>query len=113
MGRKPRMHAASCYNCDMNSIDAFRQVLRSELPFLKARWGVASLELFGSRLRGDARPDSDLDLLVSFERPPSLLRLVELEQYLSDLLTIKVDVVLRSSLKPRIGRRVLAEAVAV
>jgi uncharacterized protein len=97
----------------MDSIDAFRQVLRSELPSLKAGWGVASLELFGSRLRGDARPDSDLDVLVSFERPTSLLRLVELEQHLSDLLNVKVDVVLRSSLKPRIGKRILAEAVAV
>jgi predicted nucleotidyltransferase len=97
----------------MNSVDEFRQSLRTELPLLKARWGVASLEFFGSRLRGDARPDSDLDLLVSFERPTSLLRLVELEHYLSDLLRVKVDLVLRSSLKPRIGRRILAEAVAV
>jgi uncharacterized protein len=97
----------------MNSVDAFRQALRSELPLLKERWGVEALGLFGSRLRGDARPDSDLDLLVSFEHPPSLLQLVELEQYLGDLLNVKVDVVLRNSLKPRIGRRILAEAIAV
>jgi uncharacterized protein len=97
----------------MNAIDSFRQTLRSKLPLLKARWGVASLELFGSRLRGDARPESDLDLLASFEHPPSLLQLVELEQYLGDLLNVKVDVVLRNSLKPRIGRRILAEAIAV
>jgi predicted nucleotidyltransferase len=97
----------------MNSVDAFREVLRGELPLLKERWGVQSLELFGSRVRGDARPDSDLDVLASFWRPPSLLQLVELEQYLGNLMSVKVDVVLRNSLKPRIGKRILAEAVAV
>jgi len=95
------------------SIDHCRSVLHHQLPLLKERWNVASLELFGSRLCHDARPDSDLDILVTFHRPIGLLRLVELEHYLSDLLGVKVDLVLRDALKPRIGRRILAEAVPV
>ncbi len=95
------------------SIDQCRGLLHDQLPLLRERWNVTSLGLFGSRLRNDARPDSDLDVLVSFQRPTSLLRLVELEQYLSDLLGLKVDLVLRDALKPRIGRRILAEAVPV
>lgn len=98
----------------MNALlDHYRRRLREQLPLLKERYEVASLELFGSHLRGDARLDSDLDVLVSFHRAPSLFRLLDLEQYLSDQLAVKVDLVLRDSLKPRIGRHILAEAEPV
>jgi predicted nucleotidyltransferase len=80
------------------------------MPLLKERYHVAAFELFGSRLRGDSRPDSDLDVLVTFDRPPTLLQLIDMEQQLSDSLGVKVDLVLRDSLKPAIGRRILAEA---
>ena len=59
---------------------------------LAARYQVASLGLFGSYLHGTQRPDSDLDILVSFSEVPSR---IELENYLSDLLEVKVDLVLR------------------
>ncbi|MFO7966786.1 MAG: nucleotidyltransferase domain-containing protein [Archaeoglobaceae archaeon] len=47
--------------------------------------------------------ESDLDVLVDFEEPVSLLEFVELERYLSELLGVKVDLVMRNALKPRIG----------
>lgn len=85
--------------------------LRADLPQLRERWGVRSLGVFGSYVRGEQRPGSDLDLLVEFDgRPLSLLRFVELEQHLSDLLGIKVDLVEPDTLKPAIGRRILEEA---
>jgi predicted nucleotidyltransferase len=96
-----------------NSIDHYRRLLAEQLPLLTERYRVASLELFGSQVRGDSRTGSDLDVLVSFHRPPSLFRFIELEQYLSDLLSIKVDLVLRDSLKPHIGQRILAEATPI
>jgi uncharacterized protein len=95
------------------SVDHYRRLLSEQLPLLRQQYHVASLQLFGSYVRGDALPDSDLDVLVTFDRPPSLLRLIELEQSLSDSLAIKVDLVLRDSLKPAIGRRILAEAKPV
>jgi uncharacterized protein len=95
------------------SIRRYQSVLRERLPFLTARYRVASLGLFGSYLRGTQRPDSDLDVLVSFHEAPSLLHLIELENYLSDLLGVKVDLVMRDALKPRIGERVLREVVPV
>jgi uncharacterized protein len=61
---------------------------------------------FGSVARGEARPDSDLDLLVDFEPGTSLLDHVDLEE----LLGVEVDVVARSALKPR-DERIRAEAV--
>jgi predicted nucleotidyltransferase len=91
----------------------YRRKLRDLLPSLAESFGVASLGLFGSYVHGAQRRDSDLDVLVSFHQTPSLLRLIELENYLSDLLGVKVDLVLRDSLKPRIGDRVLREVVPV
>ena len=93
--------------------ERYQRRLREELPLLAARYGVASLGLFGSYLHGTQRPDSDLDVLVSFQEAPSLLRFIELENYLSDRLGVKVDLVLRDSLKPRIGEHVLQEVVPV
>ena len=94
-------------------VRAYQRRLREELPALAARYQVASLGLFGSYLRGTQRPDSDLDILVSFHETPTLLRLIELENHLSDLLGVKVDLVLREALKPQIGARVLQEVVPV
>ncbi len=98
----------------MNEIaQRYQGRLRQELPFLTTHYRVASLGLFGSYLRGTQRSDSDLDILVSFSETPSLLRLIELENHLSDLLGVKVDLVVRDALKPRIGERILQEVVPV
>jgi predicted nucleotidyltransferase len=98
---------------DTAAIDRFRAILRNELPLLRERYSVASLGLFGSYRRGEQRPDSDLDILVTFDEVPGLIRFIELENHLSDLLAVKVDLVLREALKPRVGERVLAELLPV
>jgi predicted nucleotidyltransferase len=74
---------------------------------------VRSFWLFGSYVRGQQRARSDLDILVDFERAPSLFRFVELQDLLSALLGLKVDLVMKSALKPGIGERILAEVVSV
>ena len=86
------------------------QILRAHLPELRERYGVCELRLFGSCLRGEQRKRSDLDVLVEFDRVPSLFEFVRLERYLSELLKIKVDLVMKSALKPTIGRYILEEA---
>ena len=97
----------------IRTIEQFRRLLSEQLPQLAEEYHVSSLALFGSYVRGEATPASDLDVLVTFRRPPSLLRLIKLEQFLSDELAVKVDLVVRDSLKPYIGRRILAEATPV
>jgi predicted nucleotidyltransferase len=91
----------------------FQEILRQQLPLLAERYRVASLGLFGSYVRRQARPDSDLDILVRFHRTPGLLQFIELEDYLSELLGVRVDLVLAEALKPHIEQRVLAEVVPV
>lgn len=94
-------------------LDALRSRLRGMLPQLAERYGVTGLKVFGSAVRGEAGPGSDLDLLASFARPIGLLRFVEMENLLSDTLGVKVDLVMEDSLKPAIGRRIRAEAQPV
>lgn len=98
----------------VNSIDPYLPKLRAALPDLRERYGVLGLWVFGSRRRGEARPDSDLDVLVELDdRPLSLLAFERLENELSDLLGVKVDLVEKKSLKPAIGRRILREAMPI
>jgi predicted nucleotidyltransferase len=94
-------------------ITQIQRLLHEQLPALANRYGVASLALFGSYVRHENRPDSDLDILVSFANTPSLLRFIELENYLSDLLGVKVDLVMPDTLKPQIGKKILQEVVPI
>ncbi len=83
------------------------------MPELRRRYGVEELALLGSTVRGEAGPESDIDVLVGFTTPPTLFRLVELEDELTAILGRRVDLVLKSALKPRIAQRSLQEAVEV
>ena len=75
--------------------------------------GIVRLSLFGSTARGDAGPNSDVDLLAAFDetRRISLLDIVGMELDLSEILGCKVDLIEEGSLKPRVQRRVDAEVV--
>jgi predicted nucleotidyltransferase len=97
----------------MNELADIKRILQAERPYLAQKYGVTEIGVFGSYVRGEQGPDSDIDILVELERPPriSLLGLVELEYYLSDLLGAKVDVAIKKNLKKRIGKRILDEVV--
>jgi len=94
-------------------IDQIRDALVGQLPVLKEQHGVESLSVFGSFVRRENRPDSDLDILVTFSQAPSLLRFIELENDLSDLLGVRVDLVMRRALRDNVEREILREAVAI
>ena len=83
---------------------------RAEILGVARKRGARRIAVFGSVARGEAQPDSDLDLLVDFEPGASLLDHIGLFQDLEDLLGVGVDVVARSALKPR-DDRIRAEAV--
>lgn len=88
--------------------------LQAMLPYLRERYGVHSLGVFGSYVRGDQKPGSDLDLLIEFDdRPLTLFDIVRLEHELSDTLGLDVDLVEKRALKPHIGKHILAEVIEV
>lgn len=97
----------------MKTVDEIRDVLRQHQPALVERYGIAVVGLFGSRVRGEAGPDSDLDLLAEILRPISLLELVGAELYLSDVLGMKVDLVPKRSLREELREIILQEAVTL
>jgi hypothetical protein len=73
--------------------------IRAALPEL-SEFGFSSLALFGSTARGEARPDSDVDVLVDFPGPPGFRQFMGLKFALEDLLGCKVDLVDRNALRP-------------
>lgn len=83
--------------------------LRACLPELRERYGVTSLGVFGSYVRQEQTSKSDLDILVAFAEAPTFFQFIDLEDELSRLLDKKVDLVMKSALKPRIGERILSE----
>ena len=77
------------------------------------KFGVKSLAVFGSVARDEARSDSDVDVLVEFDPPPTFERYMDLKFYLEELLGCTVDLGTPSTLKPRIRPRIQAEALYV
>ena len=75
--------------------------------------GLLSLSPFGSTARDDARPDSDVDILVVVIRPMGLFGLMAIQERVEDLLQRKVDLVTRTGIHPALRERILAEAVDV
>jgi uncharacterized protein len=87
--------------------------LHEMLPELKEKYQVSYLGVFGSYVRGKQKPGSDLDVLVEFSRTPTIFKVVNLENYLSEALGVKVDLVMKDALKPNIGKHILDEVEAV
>lgn len=80
-----------------------------------ARYGATNLRMFGSVARGDAREDSDLDLLVDLVpgRGNELLRVAGLSEELSDILGLRVDVVTATLLRDEVSSTALADFIAI
>lgn len=85
--------------------------LRAMRPSLNAR-GIVHLALFGSRARGSARPDSDVDLLVDLAPGRfSLIDLVGAEQAVAAQVALPVSMVARRSLEPRVREAIASETI--
>lgn len=97
----------------MRSVNDILKTIRGLMPVLQQRFGVSKLEVFGSFVRGEQQETSDIDILVDFSETTDLFKFIELENYMSDNLGMKVDLVMRETLKPRIKDAILREAVPV
>lgn len=87
------------------------RVLQARLPELSKQHRVISLGVFGSYVRRTEKQDSDLDILVELKPNRSLYDFVELQEYLSELLGVKVDLVQNETLRPYIGARIRREVI--
>ncbi len=80
---------------------------------LERKFQVKSIALFGSHTRGQQRTESDIDLLIEFSSPVSLLHIVIVENYLTDLLGTPVDVILKKNLRKELRSAILKEAIHI
>jgi len=95
----------------MADVDKIKGSLARHKRELRQKFKVENIGVFGSFVRGGQRKTSDVDVLVEFMEPVGLFEFLALEDYLSELLGVKVDLVSRKALKPHIGKRVLKEVV--
>lgn len=86
-----------------------KNTLAALKPALHERFGVSESGVFGSWVRGEQRPDSDIDLLVEFDRPVGLFEVMALEDYLQNVFGHKVDIAVKRSLRQYVGQYILRE----
>ena len=95
----------------MKTFEEIQEILSQSKPIVQEKYKVKEMGIFGSYVRGEQNEASDVDVLIDFEQAQSLLKFIELENYLSDTLRVKVDLVMKRVLKPRIGKNILAEVI--
>jgi predicted nucleotidyltransferase len=94
-------------------IDKVLQCKRNEILRIAARHGARDVRVFGSFARGEAGPESDIDILVKLDPGRSLLDIVAIKQDLEDLMGCEVVVVTEAAISPYIREEVLREAVSL
>lgn len=97
----------------MKSLNEINKIIKEHKPELEKKFNVEEIGVFGSYVKGEQKKRSDLDILVEFRKPVGLFEFMDLEEYLQNLLGVKVDLVTRKALKPRIGEYILREVVYI
>jgi hypothetical protein len=87
-----------------------QRIIRNHWDELSQNYSVATIAIFGSYVRGEARQESDIDILVEFNRTPGFFKFMQLEERLGELLGARVELVTKAALKPHIGEHILKEA---
>lgn len=96
-----------------NNLLNIKNKLRSELPKLAKEFNVKTIEIFGSYTKNVQTEKSDIDILITYTTAPSLIKFISLENYLSNLLQTKVDLIMKNSIKPRLRKNILSESVKI
>jgi hypothetical protein len=97
----------------MRDIEKLKAILLEHKPELENEYGVMTIGVFGSYIKNREKKTSDIDIVVEFQNAIDLLTFVHLKNYLSELLDINVDLVMKKALKPKIGTRILKEVVYI
>ena len=98
---------------DVAILNDIQARLREQMPTLRQRFGVTQISVFGSYARGEQTQESDLDLLVEFERTPGMFIFVGLADYLEFVLKLKVDLATHAMLRPRLRPHIMKDLVSV
>ena len=91
----------------------FLKKIKEEYGYLQETYHVKRIGIFGSVVRNEQAAASDLDILVEFDRPVSFFTFLDLEEYLSEKLGVKIDLVTKGALKDIIKDRILQETIYI
>jgi predicted nucleotidyltransferase len=97
----------------MKTLKDIKAALKRHEPEIRSRYGVKKIGIFGSYVRNEQRHKSDLDVLADIEKSVSLLGLVGIENYLSELLGVKVDLIPREDIRPELKKMILKEVIYI
>jgi predicted nucleotidyltransferase len=99
----------------MKTLKEIKTQLETLKPLLGEQYGVETIGVFGSYIRGEQTKKSDVDILVTFREGahPGFFKFLEIEEFLAKELGVKVDLVTKDALKPYIGKHILEEVVMV
>jgi len=97
----------------MGKIEEIKKRLSAHKSDVARKFNVSELGVFGSYVRGEQKKGSDLDILVDFKKPIGLFKFMDLEEYLHNILGLKIDLVSKKALKPRIGLQILKEVIFI
>jgi predicted nucleotidyltransferase len=95
------------------AVEDFTAIIREEKEYLQHQFCVGEIGIFGSFTRNEQQADSDVDVLVDFFRPVSLLTIIALENYLSSKFNRKVDVVPRADIRSELRNSILSSTIFV
>jgi hypothetical protein len=95
------------------SLSEIKQQLQTLKPTLKKRFKVETIDIFGSYAREEQTEKSDLDLLVTFSKPYNLWEFIDVKEFLTKKLCMKVDLVPKDSIKIMIRDQILQEATPI
>jgi len=97
----------------MKTLNGIKNKLKDYKAVLKEKYNLKEISIFGSYTRNDQTIDSDIDILVSFSKPIGLIKFIQLEGRLEQILKSKVDLVPKKGIKIELKDSILKEAVAV
>ena len=97
----------------MKTLVEIEKILNENKSFLQKNYFVKKMGVFGSYVKNTQEKASDIDILVEFSQSIGLFAFVNLKNYLSEILEMQVDLVMKKALRPRIGKRILKEVVYV
>jgi len=99
----------------VSNIDEAKAILKEHKAEVVLKYRVREIGIFGSFVRGEQKRRSDVDILVEFDQRnmPGLLKLIEMEMYLERLLRKRVDVVIKSGIRPELRKGILKEVVYI
>jgi hypothetical protein len=93
----------------MKNFTDIKTILASHKVELERKFKIRQIGVFGSFVKGEQKENSDVDILVEFTEPVDFFEFLELEEYLENLLGMKIDMVTKKALKPYIGKYILEE----